>query len=205
MEEILSVALVEKYIDSLVTSFTAQDPVSEKALSILFNANLYGECIREVKLKMKLDCALGVYHYEDVKFPVSGAAAYISIPKVMPFYGSASFQKLSLRLCLKKSLRKNYHSFVYCIAHEMSHVVLHSTSHPLRHSEIATDLFVIVSGFGEIMQKGRYGYGYLDDFHFYYAISYLNKKLGRTTVVQETKTASSFWDDLKKKFNLPWW
>ena len=176
-DEKLSIPLVKNHLDILTKSFLPQAPVSEKALSILFNANLYGEVIREIKLKMNLPCTIGIRTYEDDKFPIKTAAGFIGIPSIMPMYGSTSFENLKLELSIRKSLRSNYYKFGYVSTHEMAHVCLYSRYHSLRESEIATDLLVIVMGFGQIMLHGRKDCGYLDDFHFNFAMSYFQKIL----------------------------
>lgn len=46
-------------------------------------------------------------------------------------------------------------TFVYAIAHEMSHIILNAQEHPLRRSEPAVDLTAAIHGFSNILHIGR--------------------------------------------------
>jgi hypothetical protein len=187
-KENVSKKQIAQYLDLLVKNFGLQNPVPEKALTILFNAKLYNECIKEIKDNLRLACGLKVFHHEDTSFPDRKAEAVIRLLVPMPLYGSKSFDDLSLELHLRKSLQANYYKFMYCIAHEMSHIVLHGTKHALYESEVATDLFVMVYGFESIMAKGRKGCGYLTDKNFEYAQKYLEKIRKRKAFLQKINT-----------------
>lgn len=188
--EVLSRKIIRTYLDALVKSFGTRTAIPEKALSILFETRLFSECVREIKLKMHLPCGLKVYYHTDTTFPEPEAAAFISLPERMPYYGSKNFELMSIPLHVKKWLCSDYHAFVYCIAHEMSHIVLFCTHHSHRDSEIATDLFVMVCGFENVMQKGKKRIGYIDDYHFSYAKTYLDRlRKGKKglTILQQIK------------------
>jgi predicted SprT family Zn-dependent metalloprotease len=201
-KEVLSKEKIRFYLDTLIERFNLSEPVSEKALTILFSTNLFGECVKEIKDKMRISCILNVLTYEDHVFPDKGAAASITTSDNIPIYGTKSFDNYRLTLNLTKSLRKNYHRFVYCVAHEMSHVVLYSTRQDLRYSEVATDLFVMVCGFENIMAQSRTKeshLGYLDHEHFIYAQKYLAKIRKKRKILAFVKKVRIFIKNIFKR------
>ena len=124
-------------------------------------------------------------------FPKHDAAAFVSLPSDnMPLFGSPEFNKLTVPIHFRNSITAKFETFVYVIAHELSHIVLHSTKNPLRNSEIATDLFVMNRGFSDVMAKGRKHFkitwtqetlysidkfGYLSDSNFEMAQKYIKQ------------------------------
>ncbi len=175
------------YLHVLHQSLGIREPISEKALKILFETNLFGECVLGIMRKMGLSNKVKVICYSNEKYPRPGSAAYIDLPVNMPLFGSKQFKEILIPVCIKKEITYNYDTFVITIAHELAHIVLHSTKSKLRMSEVATDLFVLLSGFQRNVIKGRKviteneheivtsTYGYLTDDNFSYALSYIEK------------------------------
>lgn len=192
--EIVSKPLVKKYLTLLVNSYGIRPQQSDKALRILFKQGLYGECVFELMKKMSITNRVKVTCYADAKYPRLNSGAFISIPTNVPRFASAEFQQWIVPVGVKKSTTLHFASFVYAVAHELSHVVLYSTGHNLRHSEIATDLFLITSGFGEIMKEGKfasdgnlfstgvYEHGYVPLEYISYGLEELKKMQKKKTV-----------------------
>jgi predicted SprT family Zn-dependent metalloprotease len=67
------------------------------------------------------------------------AAAWVSRPQEMPYYGTPEFKKIKVDMFIRKSFAKTetYDRFAMVVAHEFSHIVLDSINHPLRHEEKA--------------------------------------------------------------------
>lgn len=169
----------------LTKSYGIKEHVTDQGLKIQFDHQLYAECVLEIMRKMGLNNTVKVTCYSDEKFPRKQAAAFVNLPtNNMPPLNSIAFQNLRIPICIKKSITNKYETFVYVVAHELSHIVLHGTNHSLKESEVATDLFVLISGFGWIMEEGirvwksdNYykNYGYLKYHEFVYAKEYLAK------------------------------
>ena len=77
--------------------------------------------------------------------------------------GSLAFQNLVNHVEIRESVMKNFHTFIAAMVHELCHLVLHSSYHELRESEVATDLCVLIMGFGEVYRKAKHYHdlGYL--------------------------------------------
>ena len=175
---------IEHALTEFENKFGIKKPITDKGLFIQFSNHLYSECVLEIMQKMGLSNKVKVTCYADYKFPKSNCAAFVSLPiNNMPLWGSKAFTNTVIPISIRKSLTEKYESFVYAVAHELSHIVLHSTKNSLKDSEIATDLFVMACGFDSIMENGRYfrdyknttKYGYLDDEHFKFALAQLKK------------------------------
>jgi hypothetical protein len=108
--------------------------------------------------------------------------AFIHIPSHMPLLQSRSFETVTVTMFLKGWLRNApFETFAYVVSHQMAHIVLHASHHQLRHSEVATDLLAMVTGFIDVAKIGRknhtYSLGYLDDYQFLIAYDRIKKLL----------------------------
>ncbi len=187
---------ISECLRELTQSFEKRDAILDNSLRILFENNLYAECVLEIMRKMGLSNTVKVTAYSDSKYPrLDHSAAFISLPvNNIPPIDSTEFTQLRIPIGIKLSAVKKFETFVYIIAHELSHLVLHGANNSLKGSEVATDLFVIVSGFGHIMGSGIQGrttkyfdshnkgyhteyrhYGYLTLEEVVFAQNYLNK------------------------------
>lgn len=191
---------IHNYIDRLVKSYGIQEPVKHQALKILFDNHLYAECVLEIMRKMGLNNRVKLISYSYFKYPGNnGTVAFVTIPSNAPPFYSSSFNNLKIQVSIRDDLKKKYETFVYVIAHELSHIVLRGMKHPLKDSEIATDLFVMIRGFNEIMEKGRTStdesYGYLNSVTFKSAKDYIEK-------LHKEKEQDISYQEFKRKFNL---
>ncbi len=177
----------------LSKSFGINSLIPLTALQILFDYNLFNECIKEIKDRMGIPCTLRVRYHADHIFPEKGASAFITNYEHTPYYGSQAFKNLVFEVHFRESLKKDFYKFLYAVTHELSHIVLNSTHHRLKESEVATDLFVMTCGFEHIMEKGRISMGYLDNEHFLYAQKYLQRlRLGKQGMTFTEKIETIF-------------
>ena len=93
------------------------------------------------------------------------SVAFIVSPGYFPIYGTSDFNKLKIPLFIfMKSTGISMETFVYAVAHELSHIILYALNHPLRNNEVAVDLTAMILGFHDIIRIGRkvgnetYGY-----------------------------------------------
>ena len=193
--------LIEANIKNILAQLNEKHPIkaplSEIIIerlkkSISFDSKMVGFILEMMKIMSLNNCRVKLMHYtNELKFPSDKAAAFVNLPlDNMPFFGTPEFNKLTIPIHFRQSIIYPHEGFIYTMAHELSHIVLHSTRNPLRHSEKATDLFVILSGFGQVMKDGRIQYfrgvsedgkslnkhlGYLDDTEFHFAIKYADE------------------------------
>jgi len=150
-------------LKQLINDFGIKEPVPDGGLKILFSNNLYAECTLEIMRKMGLTNTVKIICYPDEKFPKKdNSAAFITLPlsQVGPSAILSSTKKIEI--AIKKSITKKYETFVYVIAHELSHIILHGKYHKLKDSEEATDIYAIISGFAEIIKDGIHVTNYRD-------------------------------------------
>lgn len=192
---------IHDYINQLVKSYGLQEPIKHQALKVLFDNHLYAECVLDIMKKMGLNNKVKLVSYSYSKYPgANGSAAFVTIPSNAPPFYSSAFNNLKIEVSIRSDLKNRYETFIYVIAHELSHIVLRGMKHPLKDSEIATDLFVMVRGFSEIMEKGRISidenYGYLNSLTFKSAKDYIEK-------LHKEKQQDASYREFKRKFNLP--
>jgi hypothetical protein len=86
------------------------------------------------------------------------APAWVSTPREMPYYGTAAFKEMKIKMFLRKSFleKSTYDQIAIAISHELSHVVLDSIRHPLRSEEKAVDLTAMMLGFCNIYELAAY-------------------------------------------------
>lgn len=78
-----------------------------------------------------------------------GRVAWISVPGIMPMYGSPAFKALKLEMFIRREFLElnDLAVALMIISHELSHVVLDSLHHQLRLTEPAVDLTAMYLGF----------------------------------------------------------
>ncbi len=188
-------------MDDLFNSFGIQNPVEHIGLKIQFNNHLYAECVLEIMKQMKLNNKVKLICYPYFKYPGKPeSAAFVNIPSNAPPFYSKAFSNLKIEVSIRDDLRRNYETFIYTIGHELSHIVLNGMNHPLKDSEVATDLFVMMRGFSEIMEKGRkynnQTFGYLSTEQFKVAKEHIEK-------LYKERRQEQDYQEFKRKFNLP--
>ncbi len=154
-QETLTNEQIKQYIDQLVSFYGHCDPIKETALSILFQQNLYGECLRQIMIYMRLKTRIKITYLPTHAYQDDKSLGYVTIPETLPFIGTPAFKEMLFVICAKAEAKQNFHTFVYMLSHEVSHIVLHGSNHPLKQSEMATDLCTLVFGFEEFVSKGR--------------------------------------------------
>lgn len=189
---------INNWLNDLTKTFTVHEDINDIQLRNYFALRDYKACTIEIMNKMGLKNRIKVTCYPDHHSIHSrpNIAAYVNIPSDIPMYGSDRFNRMTFMIYISKSATIRYETFVYTLAHEMSHIVLNSMHHKCKESEEATDLLVMVKGFSRIMKDcihdyecaGDYepdGYtrinynrtitrGYLGDGRFEIAEEYLN-------------------------------
>jgi len=100
----------------------------------------------------------------------------------MPLIHNRTFETITVTMFLKGWLSKvPFETFAYVVSHQMAHIVLYASHHQLRHSEVATDLLAMISGFIDVARIGRknhtYNLGYLDEYQFLIAYDRIKKLL----------------------------
>lgn len=107
--------------------------------------------------------------------------ADVELPERMPLFGTREFCRMEFKIRIRRSYCYGpFKAFLCAIAHELAHIVINSISHPLRNSDVATDLFMMIAGFSDVMKEGRMinetsRLGYLNDHQFKLAYDYLKK------------------------------
>lgn len=182
-------------------------------LNVLYTSGKFSECIREVKNIYRLNLTLRICFvksypgadllrklisdsaqkmgYDPHQFgselqkDLSCTGAFILQPARLPIYGTPLFENLKLLMFVfRRVVDVSMESFIYSIAHEMSHIVLKAMQHPLEYNEVAADLTAMILGFSETMKTGRktnqFSLGYLNDHQF--EIAYLEIKKCRNVI-----------------------
>jgi hypothetical protein len=168
---------VGAYIGRLREVLPYVPPVSVKEIKRLHGRRDFGGVVKLIRSTMSVGVRLTL-HWTSGPPPrhIPNAAAWISRPAKMPYYGTPAFADLTLDLFLLKDFAQtaSYDQFAITIAHELSHVVLDSVEHPLRREEKAVDLTAMLLGFSRlywvatekvtgIYVKRRVRLGYLSD------------------------------------------
>lgn len=93
------------------------------------------------------------------------SVAFIISPGYFPIYGTSDFNNLKIPLFIfMESTVISMETFIYAVAHELSHIILYALNHPLQNNEVAVDLTAMILGFHDIIRIGRkvgnetYGY-----------------------------------------------
>lgn len=112
---------------------------------------------------------------------MSDVGATIFCPPDLPLYGTPAFNNFKVLLFISEHTQnRSFEVFVYCIAHELTHVILYAIQHPLRSSETATDLATMILGFSDVIGISRKledgNCGYLEDNQFYLAYQEIRKR-----------------------------
>ena len=180
MKRNLQLKEIEIMIDELINILAAEPIKSDQALRIQHEHHLYAECVRELLALMRLPSRVKVKMYPDKLWPHKpGSAAKIFIPATLPFLYDPAYQKIVFQIDIRESHTREYIPFLIVTVHELAHLLLHSLQHNLRKSEIATDLVLIVLGFGDIVKQaynGQARLGYLDYQEFDHALIYFKKR-----------------------------
>ena len=148
---------------------------------IFFKFHPDSELISRIKGNPFLAEILGTYKEYNIPFDRHKEPATIRFSEPLLF-GTESFENHRFELLIGETMKyESVESFIYLLAHELSHIVLHSIKHPLRHSEVATDICAIILGYGDVMRKGRIlsgnvRLGYLTDEQFEIAYEFIDQK-----------------------------
>ncbi len=128
---------------------------SEDLLWRAFVARDFTEMVGIIKKDLQLSMHLRVGYVR--RGGGNHAVAWINLPTVMPFLGSAAFSALTLDVFVRKEFLAEapFKSVVYAFAHELAHVMLDATHHPLRRNEKVVDLTVMVLGYADVLFEGK--------------------------------------------------
>lgn len=93
--------------------------------------------------------------------------AYVLVGDEMPCFRSKAFREHVTIMSIGESMKfESFESFITIILHELMHIVLFSRQHPLRRNELATDIGILLAGYGNVAKIGRLGqscrFGYLN-------------------------------------------
>lgn len=150
---------VRAYIDQLRRQLPYVPPVPVEKIRSLHRKGNYGAIVKLIRSTMNVDVGLTL-HWTDGAPPkhIPNAAAWITLPTKMPFYGTPEFNQLKLDMFIRKSFAQttSYDQFAITIAHELSHVVLDSIEHPLRREEKAVDLTAMILGFSYLYRRAAH-------------------------------------------------
>lgn len=141
-------------IDELTRTFKIKVPINDRTLKKHFDDRNFAGCISEIKKQMGLNNRILLRCYSDEKYPRDGSYGFIEIPNNIPLINTPAFNNFKMVVSIKESTKISYETFIYTLSHELSHALLFSMRHPLKESEEATDLLVLIMGFGNIMRKG---------------------------------------------------
>lgn len=86
---------------------------------------------------------------------VAGIIAQVSIPPNLPFYGSPLMVNFPINVRVSENCADNPMTFIFIMAHELSHILLYSISHKEKENEFYTDLTAMMLGFTEVARQGR--------------------------------------------------
>jgi len=158
---------IDNIIKSLNKAFGVKAPVKEKALRILYNSKLYGECLREVLLHfgipitLKVKCISGSKSIEE----------YLGMPKISgntpaimqtefngSYYKSTLVRKTVIGATLyirKEIIEQGFEPFMFTTGHEFSHLIMHMHDNQLASNEKAADILSLVMGFCDLARSGR--------------------------------------------------
>jgi hypothetical protein len=141
-------------------------PISVRKLKALHGARDYEGMVRLIRSAMNLEVRLLIgWVNSGGSKEMTHAPAWVEMPVSMPYYGTAEFKELSIKVFIRKDFLENrYDKVAIAIAHELSHIVLDSIHHPLRREEKAVDLTAMLLGFSRLYMiaahtsKSKLGY-----------------------------------------------
>jgi hypothetical protein len=127
-------------------------PISVRKLKALHGTRDYEGMVRLIRSAMNLEVRLLVgWISSGESKEMTHVPAWVEMPVNMPYYGTAEFKKLSIKVFIRKDFLENrYDKVAIAIAHELSHIVLDSIHHPLRREEKAVDLTAMLLGFSRL-------------------------------------------------------
>ena len=147
------------------------------------NSHSGSESIQKLVLENSRQAGFNQVDLESVvSHKIDISAAFIIHPPSFPIYGTSSFNNLKLSMFIfRKFLDTSpFESFVFLVAHELSHIILCAVNHPLQHNEIAVDMTAMMLGFHEVIKIGRkyrnMTCGYLDDNQFRIAYEEISRR-----------------------------
>ena len=143
---------IRSYIDDLRRYLTYVPPLSVEAIRALHSQRDLGGIVKLIRNTMNVNVHLVLHWTDEVR---GDAAAWVSRPKDMPYYGTPEFKTIKVDMFIRKSFAETepYDRFAIAVAHEFSHIVLDSIHHPLCHEEKAVDLTAMILGFSHLYQR----------------------------------------------------
>lgn len=159
--------LIKQYIEMLVDGLGGiRKPVDLTEYSLLFKQEKFTEVVGLIRGQMKLPLKVRVGYVKSGGPEKAGAWINSNQLHSLPRYDTPEFSTAQVDLYTKKEelYLTSLEAVVYRFAHELSHVLLYAMRHPLCEVETATDLCVMVMGYGEALVKGREGVSYRHSF-----------------------------------------
>jgi hypothetical protein len=144
-----------RIVEELLQTFPLKPAINDSLIKKHFDDRNFALCKSEIQKKMGIECQVKLISYEDDKFPGRERTnGFVTIPNNIPLIATEQFRNFRFEITIKKSTKIKYETFVYTLAHEMSHILLHSIKHRLKDSEEATDILPMLLGFSNIMKNG---------------------------------------------------
>jgi len=208
-----------KYIDNaineLFTSIGLKENVDHKKIIDLIVARKIKDAVKEIAKQLGLPIEVNLSYVPRGYRPNAsdgfhstalvktewngrgavGITAQVSIPSNLPFYGSPSMINFPINVRVSENCADNPMTFIFVMAHELSHILLYSLLHKEKENEFYTDLTAMMLGFSKVARNGRQivksykstssgilssttttttnttSYGYLSDENFDFAIN----------------------------------
>lgn len=178
-------AFVIEVIDHLTDSYKLPLQPYNKAYRIWFEKKLYREIILDFLQTYKIPTNISLIKEKTKTSEYPNRNGYIELntKNPLPFY-SDTFKKNRFKIRVDEDAYDQFETFITILIHELSHLLLYSTLNKHRHSEVATDLFVMASGLytevSYIALDRKNTPGYITNEQIHFAHKYIIRKRDAT-------------------------
>lgn len=172
---------IEDTIEHFISFYKLDLRPYNKAYKIWFEKGLYSEIIIDFLKRINIPANVRLIKDKTSTTEFPNRVGYIILPtdandKPIPFF-SAEFKKIRFIIHIDISRYEKFELFITTLIHELAHLVLHSTQSVYRHSEVATDLFVMTFGLYEqfeyVLLRSKESEGYITRKQALFALTYI--------------------------------